>query len=88
MVEDVFQCNDEPPTLKEKVVGIIGETFGVADGVEEEANRGHDHAINIGEDPMEIGVADEIMGEVPLEMVLNLRVLIQQLWKMQFRSCI
>jgi hypothetical protein len=28
------------------------------------------------------------MGEVPLEMVLNLRVLIQQLWKMQFRSCI
>jgi len=38
MVEDVFQCNDEPPTLKEKAIGIVGEVFGVADGVEEEVN--------------------------------------------------
>jgi hypothetical protein len=72
MVEDVFQCNDEPPTLEEKAVGIVGEGFGVANGVEEETNGGHDHAVDIGEDPMEIGVGDEIMGKVPWEMVLNL----------------
>lgn len=72
MVEDVFQCNDEPPTLEEKVVGIVGEAFGVANGVEEEANVGHDHAVDIGEDLVEIGVGDEIMGKVPWEMVPNL----------------
>ncbi len=32
MVEDAFQRNGEPPTLEEKVVGIVGE----ADHVEEE----------------------------------------------------
>ncbi len=34
MVEDVFQHNDEPPTLEERVVGIVEEAFGVANGVE------------------------------------------------------
>jgi hypothetical protein len=47
MVEDVFQRNDEPPTLEKKVVGIVGEAFGVVDGVEKEANGGHDHATDI-----------------------------------------
>ncbi len=67
MVEDVFQHNDEPPTLEERVVGIVGEAFGVANGVEEEANGGHDHVANINEDPMEIRAKDEIVGEMPFE---------------------
>jgi hypothetical protein len=67
MVEDVFQCNDEPPTLKKKVIEIFGEVFGVANGVGEEVNGGHDHVANIGEDPIEIKDGDEVVGEFPFE---------------------
>jgi len=67
MVEDVFQRNDEPPTLEKRVVGIVGEAFGILDGVEEEANGGHDHAVDINENLMEIGAKDEVVGEMPFE---------------------
>jgi len=67
MVEDVFQCNDEPPTLKKRVIEIVGEVFGVANGVGEEVNGDHDRVANIGEDPMEIGVGDEVAEEFPFE---------------------
>jgi hypothetical protein len=67
MVEDVFQHNDEPPTLEERAIGIVGEVFGVVDGVEEEANGGHDHVANISEDLMEIKTGYEVVGEMPFE---------------------
>ncbi len=67
MVEDVFQRNDEPPTFEEKVVGIVGEAFGVVDGVEEKANGGHDHVADIGENLVEIGVRDDVIGEMYFE---------------------
>jgi hypothetical protein len=35
--------------------------------VEEEANGGHDHVVDISEDPVEIGAKDEVVGEMPFE---------------------